>query len=81
MDTKKVVLITGGSRGLGRDMAISLAKKGLNIVITYHANTQAAQETQKQIAEVGGQSIALQLGIPPILIIWSITPGSDTMGW
>ncbi|WP_350285440.1 SDR family oxidoreductase [uncultured Croceitalea sp.] len=61
MDTKKVVLITGGSRGLGRDMAISLAKKGLNIVITYHSNTDAASDTQKQITEVGGRSIALQL--------------------
>ena len=37
----KTVLITGGSRGLGRNMAISLAKAGFDVVITYHANESA----------------------------------------
>ena len=38
MNSKKIALITGGSRGLGRDMAISIAKKGIDVLLTYHSN-------------------------------------------
>ena len=38
MTQRKIALVTGGSRGLGRDMAISLAKKGIDVVFTYHSN-------------------------------------------
>ncbi|MFL9845588.1 SDR family NAD(P)-dependent oxidoreductase, partial [Flavobacterium rhizosphaerae] len=34
----KIAIVTGGSRGLGRDMVINLAKKGNNIIFTYHSN-------------------------------------------
>lgn len=34
----KIALVTGGSRGLGRDMAISLSKKGIDVILTYHTN-------------------------------------------
>ena len=45
METKKkIALITGGSRGLGRDMAMSLAKNNVNILITYHSNANKAEE-------------------------------------
>lgn len=39
----KIALVTGGSRGLGRDMAINLAKKGIDVVITYNSNKKAAE--------------------------------------
>ena len=45
----KVALITGGSRGLGKDMALSLAKQGLDVVITYNSNKEAAQQTLQEI--------------------------------
>ena len=35
--TNKVVLVTGGSRGLGKDMALKLAQKGNNVIITYNS--------------------------------------------
>lgn len=57
----KIALITGGSRGLGRNMALSAARKGIDSVITYHANTGAAAEVVEEIKELGANAIALQL--------------------
>ncbi|TMU56942.1 SDR family NAD(P)-dependent oxidoreductase [Flagellimonas algicola] len=57
----KIALITGGSRGLGRDMAIELAKKGLDVVITYHSNETAANSTINEIEAIGRKGVALQL--------------------
>ena len=53
MTQKKIALVTGGSRGLGRDMAINIAKKGLDVVFTYHTNKNAAQEVLVEIEKVG----------------------------
>lgn len=61
MRTRKIALVTGGSRGLGKDMAINLAKKGLDVVITYHSNATAAQETLNEIESIGGKGLALSL--------------------
>ena len=61
MNTKKIALVTGGSRGLGKDMAINLAKKGLDVVITYNSNKEAAEATITQIKSLGSNGMALQL--------------------
>ena len=60
---KKIALVTGGSRGLGRDMAISLAKKGNNVMITYAGNKAEADITIKLVEEAGGKCVALQLDL------------------
>lgn len=57
----KTALITGGSRGLGRDMAINLAKKGIDVVLTYHSNKVKADEVIAEIESEGQKGIALQL--------------------
>lgn len=57
----KIALITGGSRGLGRNMAMAVAKKGLDVVITYNANKEAADDVVAQIKELGQSAIAFQL--------------------
>lgn len=57
----KIALVTGGSRGLGRDMAINLAKKGLDVIITYHSNEAAAKEVVKVIEDLGQKAKAFQL--------------------
>ena len=57
----KIALITGGSRGLGRDMAINIAKKGIDIIFTYHANKSAAEEVIAEIEKVGQKAKAFQL--------------------
>lgn len=61
MNTTKIALITGGSRGLGKDMALNIAKKGLNVVITYNSDEAAAQDTLNEITALGGKAMALQL--------------------
>ncbi|WP_353934822.1 SDR family oxidoreductase [uncultured Roseivirga sp.] len=58
---RKIALITGGSRGLGRDMAINIAQKGLDVVITYHSNKEAANKVVAEVAKTGSKAFALQL--------------------
>ncbi len=57
----KIGLVTGGSRGLGKSMAIHLAKKGYNIVLTYKSAKEKANEVVNEIKAVGQDAIALQL--------------------
>ena len=57
----KIALVTGGSRGLGKDMALNLAKKGINVILTYHSNRVAAQEVVAEIESTGQKARAFQL--------------------
>jgi len=59
----KIALVTGGSRGLGKDEAIQLAKKGFDVIITYHSNVEEAQRVVEEIQTVGQKGAALQLDI------------------
>ena len=52
-DNKKIALIIGGSRGIGKAIALRLAKSGLNIWLTYQSNHAAADETKKEIELLG----------------------------
>ncbi|RYE28359.1 MAG: SDR family NAD(P)-dependent oxidoreductase, partial [Sphingobacteriaceae bacterium] len=57
----KIALVTGGSRGLGRDMAINLAKKGINVVLTYNSNKTEADKVVAEIEAASRKAVALQL--------------------
>lgn len=61
MTSKKVALITGGSRGLGRDMAIQIANQGVDVIITYHTNKIAADHVVREIENAGGSAVAFPL--------------------
>ncbi len=61
MKRTKVALITGGSRGLGKDMAINIAKKGIHVILTYHSNQSAAEEVVTTIKNIGQKARAFQL--------------------
>jgi NAD(P)-dependent dehydrogenase (short-subunit alcohol dehydrogenase family) len=61
MNTKKIAIVTGGSRGLGKNMAISLARKGMNVVLTYNTNKEEADKVVAEIETHGVQALALQL--------------------
>src|ERR1700744_2952699 len=58
--TNKIALVTGGSRGLGKDMALSLAKKGINVILTYNSKKDEAEAVVAQIEQGGAKAAALQ---------------------
>jgi NAD(P)-dependent dehydrogenase (short-subunit alcohol dehydrogenase family) len=62
----KIALVTGGSRGLGKDMALSLAKKNIDVILTFNNNQIAAEEVVKTIEENGSKAIALKLDVGDI---------------
>jgi NAD(P)-dependent dehydrogenase (short-subunit alcohol dehydrogenase family) len=63
MAQSKIALITGGSRGLGKNMAIAVAKKGLDIILTYNSKKEEAETVVAQIEALGQKAVALQLNV------------------
>ena len=61
MSTNKIALVTGGSRGLGRNMALRIAEKGLDVILTYHSNKEAANGVVQAIEQLGQKAVAFQL--------------------
>jgi len=62
METRnKIALVTGGSRGIGRNAAINLAKKGLDVIITYHSNEQEAKNVVAEIESIGRKAYYFQV--------------------
>lgn len=61
MTKNKIALLTGGSRGLGKNMAIAIAKKGIDVVLTYHSNKQEAEKVVAEIQSLGQKATAFQL--------------------
>ena len=59
----KIAIVTGGSRGLGKDMAISIARKGIDVILTYNNNADLANETVAEIEKLGQKAVALQLNM------------------
>jgi NAD(P)-dependent dehydrogenase (short-subunit alcohol dehydrogenase family) len=57
----KIALVTGGSRGLGKNMALSLAKKGIGVILTYNSKKEEALAVVAQIEKEGGKAATLQL--------------------
>ncbi|WPV65499.1 SDR family NAD(P)-dependent oxidoreductase [Chitinophaga sp. LS1] len=66
MSSSKIALITGGSRGIGQNIAISLAQKGNDIIITYLSNKASAEETVGAIQALGRKAVALQVNTSDI---------------
>lgn len=64
MESKnKIALVTGGSRGLGKNMALKLADEGNDVLITYNSNKQEAENVVSDIKARGRKSVALQLNV------------------
>ncbi len=56
----KVAIVTGGSRGLGRGIAVELGKRGAKVVVNYQAHAAAAEEVVQLIQDAGGEALAVQ---------------------
>ena len=61
--TGKVALVTGASRGIGREVALELARCGADVVVNYAGNGQLAEEVVNMIKELGRNSIAIQADV------------------
>ena len=58
---KKIAIVTGGSRGIGRSIVENLAKRGVNTIFTYHTHSTNAEAAIAAAKEAGAEAIALQL--------------------
>lgn len=61
MAQTKIALVTGGSRGLGKNMALSIAKKGLDVLLTYHSKKEEAEAVADEIRRLGRKAAALKV--------------------
>lgn len=57
----KIAIITGGSRGLGRNTAINLARRGVDVLFTYRATEKEAESLVREIEAIGGRAAAFRL--------------------
>jgi NAD(P)-dependent dehydrogenase (short-subunit alcohol dehydrogenase family) len=60
---RKVALVTGSSRGLGKNTAIHLARKGVDVIVTYRSKQSEADAVVAEIAQLGAKAVALQLDV------------------
>jgi len=61
--TSPIALVTGGSRGLGRSMALHLADRGVDVILTYRGREDAAREVAQAISARGRQAAVLRLDV------------------
>jgi NAD(P)-dependent dehydrogenase (short-subunit alcohol dehydrogenase family) len=57
----KIAIVTGGSRGLGRNTVLGLARRGVHSIFTYNSNRAEADKVITEVIETGAKAIALQL--------------------
>lgn len=75
----KIALLTGGSRGLGKDMAFSIARKGFDVILTYRNNEAQANEVVTQIEALGQNAAALQLDMGDIASLDNFMQGVTSL--
>lgn len=63
MNENKVVIVTGGSRGIGAETVKAFAKQGYKIVINYKSNTRAAEQVKEEAEELGAECITVQADV------------------
>jgi len=66
MKRNKIALVTGGSRGLGKDMVKSLVKKGIDVIFTYNTKKEEGFAVVKEIEQSGQKAAALQFNVEDV---------------
>ncbi|WP_312983017.1 SDR family oxidoreductase [Atlantibacter sp.] len=61
--TQRIAIVTGGSRGLGKNAALKLAEKGIAIILTYNSQREDADDVVREIEKKGVKALALQLNV------------------
>jgi len=61
--TERIAVVTGGSRGIGRGIALELARRGATVVVNYQRRAEAASEVVEQIKALGGAALAVQADV------------------
>ncbi|GAO42096.1 3-oxoacyl-ACP reductase FabG [Flavihumibacter petaseus] len=75
MVAKKSVLVTGGSRGIGRAICVRMAATGLYVLINYKGNIAAAQETLEMVKAAGGDGELLQFDVKEVEQVKAVLGG------
>jgi NAD(P)-dependent dehydrogenase (short-subunit alcohol dehydrogenase family) len=78
--TGKVVVITGGSRGIGRATALAAAKRGYKVVVGYASNKDAAEEVVTRIEASNGKAIAVKCDVGSEQDILALFKAADAFG-
>jgi NAD(P)-dependent dehydrogenase (short-subunit alcohol dehydrogenase family) len=63
MERSRVAVVTGGSRGIGRGIALGLAGAGFDVVVNYNRSSQAAEEVAAKVRELGRKALAIQADV------------------
>ncbi len=66
MTQSKIALVTGGSRGLGKNMALKLAQKKLDVILTYNSKKNEAEAVVAEIKSMGQNAVAIQLDVAQV---------------
>lgn len=61
-----IIVITGGSRGIGASTAVECARRGLGVILTYNRHPGAAHDVVRRIVDAGGKAVALPLDVADV---------------